>query len=284
LNTSAASGPDASAFSVSPLVFTAMSAGDGTTLSIAFIRACMPIILLAEPVSTGTMLPLMIPARSPFASSSSVSSSPPRYFSISASSVSAAASISFSRCAFASSTISDGTSCCSPFSPTYAFIVSRSMTPLSACCEPIGICRGTHFWPQLARTCSSVPLKSAFSRSIRLMNTARGTETSSANCHANSVPTCTPDAPHTTISARSAARRAHFTSPMKSAYPGASTTFTLCPFHSHGTTERLTLNTRFCSSGSQSETVVPSSTRPSRVVAPVANSIPSASEVLPVLP
>ena len=41
---------------------------------------------------------------------------------------------------------------------------------------------------------------------------------------------------------------------------------------------------RLCSSGSKSETVVPSSTRPMRWVAPVAKSSASLSMVFPVLP
>src|SRR5581483_10465606 len=54
--------------------------------------------------------------------------------------------------------------------------------------------------------------------------------------------------------------------------------------HSHGTSARERLILRFCSSGSKSETVVPSSTRPSRLMAPLANAAASASEVLPVPP
>ena len=46
--------------------------------------------------------------------------------------------------------------------------------------------------------------------------------------------------------------------------------------------ERLTLKPRFCSSGSQSLVVVPSSTLPRRVTSPAMKSIASESDVFPV--
>ena len=53
------------------------------------------------------------------------------------------------------------------------------------------------------------------------------------------------------------------------------------PFHSIGATESETEICRRCSSGSWSDTVLPSSTVPIRVIAPDANSIASSSVVLP---
>ena len=49
---------------------------------------------------------------------------------------------------------------------------------------------------------------------------ARGLPASSAISQASSVPTCTPDAAQTTITAVSAAARPLYASPIKSAYPG----------------------------------------------------------------
>jgi hypothetical protein len=44
-----------------------------------------------------------------------------------------------------------------------------------------------------------------------------------------------------TITAASATLAPDFISPTKSAYPGASSTFSLCPFHSIGSTDVLVL-------------------------------------------
>src|SRR5579859_1174210 len=59
---------------------------------------------------------------------------------------------------------------------------------------------------------------------------------------------------------------------------------TFISFHSQGRIDVLTLILRFSSSGSKSEAVLPSSTRPSRLIAPASNSMASASEVFPVPP
>src|SRR6478672_2828808 len=56
---------------------------------------------------------------------------------------------------------------------------------------------------------------------------------------------------------------------------------TLWPFHSKGATAKESEKPRACSSGSWSQTVVPSSTRPSRFVAPAMWRSASASVVLP---
>ena len=53
------------------------------------------------------------------------------------------------------------------------------------------------------------------------------------------------------------------------------------PFHTHGMTASWRLVSRRCSSGSKSETVLPSPTLPSLLMPFVAKSIASASEVFP---
>ena len=55
---------------------------------------CTPLFLKAEPQKTGKMTPLIVAARIAWRNSSFVSSSPARYFSMSSSSCSTAASIS----------------------------------------------------------------------------------------------------------------------------------------------------------------------------------------------
>ena len=54
--------------------------------------------------------------------------------------------------------------------------------------------------------------------------------------------------------------------------------------HTHGSNDALMLTLRLTSSGSKSEDVVPSSTRPSRLMAPLTKRAASASDVLPVPP
>ncbi len=71
---------------------------------------------------------------------------------------------------------------------------------------------------------------------------------------------------------------------MKSAVPGASRTLIFTPFHSIGAIASDTEIPRRCSSGSWSDTVLPSSTVPIRVIAPAVKSIASASEVFPAPP
>ena len=84
--------------------------------------------------------------------------------------------------------------------------------------------------------------------------------------------------------ARSAAWSAAATSPTKSAYPGVSSRLTLWPSTSNGASASDTEMRRRSSSGSKSQTVVPSSTRPIRGIAPAAKSSASASDVLPAPP
>jgi hypothetical protein len=96
-----------------------------------------------------------------------------------------------------------------------------------------------------------------------------------------SVCTSTPSTADTTNTARSATRKAAATSPTKSAYPGVSRTFTLWSSCSNGAIDIDTEIPRRPSSGSKSETVLPSSTRPILGMAPVTKRRPSARLVLP---
>ncbi len=99
-----------------------------------------------------------------------------------------------------------------------------------------------------------------------------------------SVWTFTPSVAPTTTTAPSTTRRALRASVRNAAKPGVSTRFSLCPFHSAQATAVLMLIFRRISSSSKSVVVVPSSTRPSRVVAPAQNSRASVSVVLPAAP
>src|SRR5438876_650138 len=71
---------------------------------------------------------------------------------------------------------------------------------------------------------------------------------------------------------------------MKSPYPGVSTRLIRWPFHSQYATAVLTEILRLISSGSKSVVVVPSSTLPRRLTAPVVKSIDSTSDVFPTPP
>ena len=149
---------------------------------------------------------------------------------------------------------------------------------------PIGRCSGATPVPNRSFSWSRVRSNEARSRSSLLTKIARGMPRCSAIFQATSVCTSMPSTAETTNSARSAAWSAAPTSPMKSAYPGASSRFTLCPSSSNGASASETEIRRRCSSGSKSHTVVPSSILPRRLVAPAANSRASASEVLPAPP
>src|SRR5437762_10644953 len=71
---------------------------------------------------------------------------------------------------------------------------------------------------------------------------------------------------------------------MKSPYPGVSTRLIRWPFHSQYARAVLTEILRLISSGSKSVVVVPSSTLPRRLTAPVVKSIDSTSDVFPTPP
>ncbi len=181
--------------------------------------------------------------------------------------------------------MSSGTAPSAPFPvvPSYvtAVSVSRSTTPRNAVSSPIGSSSGATPAPNFAFKSSSVRANDARSRSSLFTNTARGSLACAAIRHAISVCTSTPSTADTTNTARSAARKAAATSPTKSAYPGVSRTFTLWSSCSNGAMDIDTEIPRRPSSGSKSETVLPSSTRPILGIAPVTKRSASARLVFP---
>ena len=171
-----------------------------------------------------------------------------------------------------------------PSTYTCAVSVSRSAMPRKSASDPMGSSSGATPAPSSARSSSSVRSKLARSRSSLFTNTMRGTPRRAASRQIAAVCTSTPSTADTTNTARSTTRRAAMTSPRKSAYPGVSTRLTLWPFHSKGANARDRDSPRRCSSGSWSQTVDPSSTRPSRLMAPARWSNASANVVLPAPP
>lgn len=106
---------------------------------------CTPLFLNALPHSTGYSSLLTVSLRIAPLISSTESSSPPKYFSSSASSLSATVSSSLVRYSSALSARSAGMSSTSYFSPravsprhTLAFISTRSMMPMKSFSAPIG--------------------------------------------------------------------------------------------------------------------------------------------------
>ena len=112
--------------------------------------------------------------------------------------------------------------------------------------------------------------------------TTRESSSSSARFHTREVFTSTPITPETTTIAPSTTRSAATVSAWKPESPGVSIRLILRPCHSQLQSEAASDICRRCSSSSQSETVVPASTCPSRFVLPAWKSSASTSEVLPV--
>src|SRR5262245_43801997 len=171
--------------------------------------------MLDEPAvhTSGNTLALSVAFFSPVTSSSCVSVPASKNFSISCSSASATISISASRAALARSVISPGTapSVILPepsVAKVYAFIATRSTTPLKLLSSPRGSWIGTIARPQVSRSDSSERSSEARSRSRRLSTTIRGSESSCAAAQAFSVCTSTPATASTTSSVPSATRLA----------------------------------------------------------------------------
>ena len=120
LKTCATNGPFGSGVISLPstVVRVPTSAGEGTCLTIMLMSSRTPMFCVAEPTKTGTTLPSRVPLCSAASISSSVNASPSRYFSISSSDASAAASTRASRreCSIPSSSGGIGTSVGLPFS------------------------------------------------------------------------------------------------------------------------------------------------------------------------
>ena len=89
-----------------------------------------------------------------------------------------------------------------------------------------------------------------------------------ASFQAFSVPTSTPDFAERVMITASAARTPSWNPPAKSNSPGVSITLTLTPSCSNGATAEETEILRLISSGSKSQTVLPSAMVPRRSVAP----------------
>src|SRR5207244_5138973 len=154
--------------------------------------------------------------------------------------------------------------------------------PVSSCSLPIGRWTATQRSDSCSRSWPSVRWKSARSRSSMFTKSTRESPSSSARCHIRPVCTSTPITPLTVKSAPSTTRSAAIASPTKPASPGASIRLIFSPCHSRWQTDAASDIWRRCSSSSQSDTVEPASTVPSRFVAPAWKSIASTSEVFPV--
>src|SRR3954454_23093498 len=110
---------------------------------------------------------------------------------------------------------------------------------------------------------------------------SRATPSSAARDHSRCVETSTPITALTTKTADSHTRSAPSASATNEGSPGVSIRWTLTPFHSNEASAAEIDIPRAFSSSSESDTVVPSATVPSRVVAPASNSRASCSDVFP---
>src|SRR4051794_16359380 len=158
---------------------------------------------------------------------------------------------------------------------------TRSISPRISCSEPIGISVATTCAPKASLSESSARKKSARSRSSMLTNTSRATPSSCARSHRRRVETSTPITPLITNTADSHTRSAPSASAMKLGSPGVSMRLTLTSRHSKEASDAEMDMPRAFSSSSASETVVPSATEPSRVVAPASNIKASCNDVFP---
>src|SRR5918994_4401854 len=157
----------------------------------------------------------------------------------------------------------------------------RSITPWSSCSLPIGISVATTWGPKACLSESSARKKSARSRSSMFTKTMRASPSSEARSQRRLVVTSTPITPFTTNTAPSTTRRAASASATKLGSPGVSIRLILRS--SQRNEERLAEIdiSRAFSSVAESETVVPSATEPSRLMAPASNRSASFTDVLP---
>ena len=162
-----------------------------------------------------------------------------------------------------------------------AFMSTRSITPSRSCSAPIGISVATTWGPKEALSCSSARKKSARSRSSMFTNSMRAMSSSAARAHSRVAVTSTPITALITNTADSQTRSAPSASATKLGSPGVSIRLILRSCHSKEFSAAEIDICRACSSGSASETVLPSGTEPSRVVAPASNNRASCSAVFP---
>ena len=196
----------------------------------------LPMLSLPEAQKTGKICWCAKAILSPLASSSSLRLPSSKNFSIRLSSFSAAASTSTWCMACARPTSLSGMAFFSGLPPslgnTYMTIRSVSMIVLN----PLPVCKG--YWkgmtlgPNLDLICSRVVSKLAFSWSSWLTTKRQGVSNFSMYSQRSSVPTSTPLAALTIITAVSATLSEDMTSPTKSSYPGVSMMLILFPRHS----------------------------------------------------
>ena len=157
LNTSAvvgALGSDARSLSAPSLPITVTgprSCGDGNSSTMKSSSRSMPIAFVADPTMTGASRARANPSLAPETMCSSGRVPCSRYSSISASSDSATASISFSRAGSAMACRSSGHSLSSALGPLgyrSAFSWRRSATPSKSCSCPIGSSNGATWLPK----------------------------------------------------------------------------------------------------------------------------------------
>src|SRR3954471_22488912 len=158
---------------------------------------------------------------------------------------------------------------------------TRSITPRISCSSPIGISVATTWGPKAVLSESRVRKKSARSRSSMFTKTSRATPSSAARVHRRWAETSTPMTPLTTNTADSHTRSAPRASAMNEGSPGVSIRFTLVSRQSKDASAAEIDIPRAFSSSSESDTVVPSATVPSRVVAPASNNKASCNDVFP---
>src|SRR3954454_2064041 len=158
---------------------------------------------------------------------------------------------------------------------------TRSITPRISCSSPIGISVATTWGPKAVLSESRVRKKSARSRASMFTKTSRATPSSAARVHRRWVETSTPMTPLTTNTADSRTRSAPRASAMNEGSPGVSIRFTLVSRQSNDASAAEIDIPRAFSSSSESDTVVPSATVPSRVVAPASNNKASCNDVFP---
>ena len=153
--------------------------------------------------------------------------------------------------------------------------------PRVSCSEPIGISVATTCGPNAALSESRVRKKSARSRSSMFTKTSRARPSSFARCQSRSVVTSTPITPLTTNTALSQTLSAASVSATKLGSPGVSIRLILRSSYSNEARLAEIDISRSTSSGSESETVEPSATDPSLLIAPASNSRASFNDVLP---
>ena len=191
--------------------------------TIASNKAWIPLFLNAVPQTTGTIVLSIVAFLNPFTISSLVISSPPKNFSISASSVSTIDSSIYCLASSAfscNSALISFTSKCCPLSEstgqTISFISIKSTTPSNWSSAPIGICIGTGFEPNFSLISDTHISKFAPILSILLKKASLGTLYLSACLHTVSDCGCTPSTAENTATAPSSTLRDLSTSTVKS--------------------------------------------------------------------